>query len=85
MNIDLRLELPEDYRESLILYRNLIMSPFRRAFPDYEDAIYDIDPEKSVEFDRSFPQKERMEGTSTQKRFAEVLAMQKDYDSINNK
>jgi len=34
MNIDLRLELPEDYRESLILYRNLIMSPFRRAFPD---------------------------------------------------
>ncbi|CAG9886088.1 Acetyltransferase [Bacteroides ovatus] len=38
-----------------------------------------------MEFDRSFPQKERMEGTSTQKRFAEVLAMQKDYDSINNK
>ena len=51
----------------------------------YEDAIYDIDSEKSVEFDRSFPQKERMEGTATQKRFAEVFAMQKDYDSINNK
>lgn len=51
----------------------------------YEDAIYDIDPEKSVEFDRSFPQKERIQGTSTQKRFAEVFAMQKDYDSINNK
>lgn len=48
----------------------------------YEDAIYNIDLDKSVEFDCSFPKKERMENTPTQKRFAEVFAMQKDYDSI---
>ena len=48
----------------------------------YEDTIYDIDPDKSVEFDRSFPQKERITGTPTQKRFAEAFAMQKDYEII---
>lgn len=46
----------------------------------FEDPIYNIDLDKSAEFDRSFPYKERMEGTPTQKRFEEVYAMQKDYN-----
>lgn len=49
----------------------------------YEDTIYDINPDKALEFDRSFPQRERIAGTPTQKRFAEVLAMQKDYETAS--
>ena len=40
----------------------------------YEDTIYDISPDKSVEFDRSFPQKERITGTPTQKTFCRSVS-----------
>ena len=45
----------------------------------YEDEIYQVNPEKADEFDKQFSWKERIEGTPTQKRFEEVVAMQKDY------
>ena len=41
----------------------------------YEDAIYDVNADKAEAFDKSFPKKERLEGTPTQRRFEEVLAM----------
>ena len=51
----------------------------------YEDVIYNIDSDKAKEFDKLFPRKERIEGTSSQKRFGEVLAMQKNYKSSSDK
>lgn len=45
----------------------------------YEDEIYNINIAEAEEFDRSFPKKERITGTPTQKRFEEVVAMQKEY------
>ena len=44
----------------------------------YEDIIYDVNTDKAEAFDKFFPQKERIEGTPTQRRFEEVFAMQKD-------
>lgn len=43
----------------------------------YEDGIYNIDPVASETFDRLFPKKERIAGTPSQRRFQEVVAMQK--------
>lgn len=43
----------------------------------YEDEIYNVDLQKSEDFDRSFPKKERISGTPTQRRFEEILAMQR--------
>ena len=48
----------------------------------YEDIIYDVNTDKAEAFDKSFPQKERIEGTPTQRRFEEVFAIQKDYKPI---
>ena len=45
----------------------------------YEHEIYNINIAEAEEFDRSFPKKERITGTPTQKRFEEVVAMQKEY------
>ena len=45
----------------------------------YEDEIYNINIAEAEAFDRSFPKKERITGTPTQKRFEEVVAMQKEY------
>lgn len=50
----------------------------------YEDIIYDVNTDKAEAFDKFFPQKERIEGTPTQRRFEEVFAMQKDYKPIKN-
>lgn len=44
-----------------------------------ENDIYEFDPQEALLFDRQFPAKERISGTATQKRFEEVVAMQKDY------
>lgn len=43
----------------------------------FEDEIYQIDPIAAAEFDKSFPPKELIVGTPSQKRFEEVVAMQK--------
>ena len=43
----------------------------------YEDGIYNIDPVASETFDRLFPKKERIADTPSQRRFQEVVAMQK--------
>lgn len=45
----------------------------------FEDAIYDVDETAAMKFDADFPPKERLAGTPSQQRFAEVLSMQKDY------
>lgn len=126
MNIELRLEQPEDYRKTeeimreafwnyyapgcyehylLHIMRNspnfvkeldfvavwenkIIGSVVCPLWPDalagvtgqyYEDEIYNINIAEAEEFDRSFPKKERITGTPTQKRFEEVVAMQKEY------
>ena len=48
----------------------------------YEDEIYGVaaDEEALAAFDAGFPFKERLADTPTQRRFAEVLAMQSDYE-----
>ena len=45
----------------------------------FEDEIYNVDEAAVKAFDAHFPPKERLSGTSTQQRFQEVLAMQRDY------
>ncbi len=41
----------------------------------YEDEIYFVDDNAVVEFDKSFPYKEKIEGTPTQQRFNQVITM----------
>ena len=45
----------------------------------FEDEIYNVDEAQVAAFDSLFPAKERIEGTPTQRRFAEVCAMQRDF------
>ena len=45
----------------------------------FENEIYEFDSQEASLFDRQFPTKEKISGTPTQKRFDEVVAMQKDY------
>ncbi len=42
-----------------------------------EDAVYDIDPAEAEAFDRLFPTKERLADTPSQRRFQELVAMQR--------
>lgn len=46
----------------------------------YENEIYNVPPGEVEEFDRLFPEKERLEDTPSQKRFKEICAMQRDYE-----
>ena len=45
----------------------------------FEDEIYNVDEAAVQAFDAQFPPKKRIVGTPTQRRFLEVVAMQKDY------
>ena len=58
------------------LWQGALDNIFGRYF---EDGIYNIDLKEAEAFDRQFPPKEALAGTPTQRRFEEVLAMQKDY------
>ena len=44
-----------------------------------EDEVYSVDEAEAEAFDRQFPPKERLAGTPSQLRFAEVCAMRRDY------
>ena len=44
----------------------------------FEDEIYNVDEAAAEAFDAHFPPKERLSDTPTQRRFAEVFAMQRD-------
>ena len=50
----------------------------------YEPPIYTLDAKQAQAFDKTFPPKERITGTLTQKRFKEVVAMQRDYIPTRN-
>ena len=45
----------------------------------FENGIYSVDDAEAAAFDRQFTSRELIAGTPSQKRFEEVLAMQKDY------
>lgn len=45
-----------------------------------EDAVYEVDETAAAVFDRDFPAKEKISGTPSQKRFEEIVAMQKSAD-----
>lgn len=47
----------------------------------FEDEVYDINPDEASRFDSGFPYKPMVTGTPTQKRFQELVAMQRDADS----
>ena len=51
----------------------------------FEDKIYEVDEAAAAAFDVGFPKKERIVGTPTQRRFEEVIAMQKDYAPYGRK
>ena len=44
----------------------------------FENEIYNVDETAAAIFDARFPPKEHLAGTPTQRRFAEILAMQKN-------
>ena len=44
----------------------------------FEDKVYEIDEVAAAEFDKTFPQKEKVEGTASQKRFLELLSSRKE-------
>ncbi len=41
----------------------------------FEGEIYEIDKEKAEEFDKNFPPKEKLSGLTSQKRFSELVSM----------
>lgn len=43
-----------------------------------ENNIYEIDESAAAEFDKSFPTKEKVSGTPSQKRFDEIVVMQRN-------
>lgn len=43
----------------------------------FEDEVYNIDPTEATDFDKDFPYRPITTGTPTQKRFEEVMAMQR--------
>ena len=43
----------------------------------FEDKVYEVDASAAAEFDKTFPAKERVEGTASQKRFLELVASRK--------
>ena len=42
-----------------------------------EDDIYEISEEAAAEFDKRFPEKEKISGTDSQKRFLELIGMRR--------
>jgi len=46
----------------------------------YESEIYQVNPKSAAEFDESFPNKEKLSDTPSQKRFLKIVAMQKKYE-----
>lgn len=44
----------------------------------FEDPIYEIDEAAAIEFDKNFPLKEKITGTPSQKRFDEIVVMQRE-------
>lgn len=48
----------------------------------FEDAIYQMEEASVLEFDKGFPKRECIAGTATQRRLEEVLAMQRDCESL---
>ena len=48
----------------------------------YEADVYAIDEAAAMEFDRQFPKKETLTGTTGQKRFLEVIEMQRSADDF---
>ena len=48
----------------------------------YEADVYAIDEAAAMEFDRQFPKKETLTGTPGQKRFLEVIEMQRSADDF---
>lgn len=45
----------------------------------FEDDIYNVEEEAIAEFDKTFPAKEKISGTPSQKRFEEVVVMQREF------
>lgn len=43
-----------------------------------ENSVYEVDKALAEEFDKNFPPKEKISGTSSQKRFEELVAMQRN-------
>ena len=44
----------------------------------FEDEVYEIDEAAAVEFDKTFPQKKKIKGTASQKRFLELVDSRKE-------
>ncbi len=61
------------------LYENALSGMEGRYF---EGAIYEIDEAAALEFDKGFPPKERISGTSTQKRFEELSGMRREAEDL---
>ena len=59
------------------LYENALLGVKGRYI---EHAIYEIDEIAAAEFDKSFPKKEKITGTPSQRRFQELAAMKKQSD-----
>ena len=61
------------------LYPDALKGVSRRYF---EDAIYQVETARVLEFDKGFPPRERIADTATQRSLEEVLAMQRDYEPL---
>lgn len=46
-----------------------------------EDDVYEVSEEATAEFDKQFPEKEKLSGTDSQKRFLELITMNRNPDS----
>jgi predicted N-acetyltransferase YhbS len=57
------------------LYENALLGISGRYA---EDAVYEVDAGAAAEFDKGFPEKEKVAGTPSQKRFEEFLTMKKE-------
>lgn len=58
------------------LYENALADAKGRYF---EDNIHNVEEEAIAEFDKKFPAKEKISGTPSQKRFEEVVVMQREF------
>ncbi len=59
------------------LYENALSSATGRYF---EDEIYNVDAQAVAEYDKNFPAKEAVTGTSSQKRFDEIVVLRRPAD-----
>ena len=55
------------------LYENALRGAKGRYF---EDAVYAVDEKDAEEYDKRFPQRQRVSGTPSQRRFLEIAALQ---------